>query len=62
MVDFKHIGADEKLQEHEYPSKIALIPEGFTMANGLLTGTFKPKRVAIEATYKEQIEKLYGSK
>lgn len=45
------------LQVKEY----ILHPEPFSVENGLLTPTFKNKRAAIKAKFKEEIDHLYSN-
>lgn len=46
---------------YEIPQKIAFVDEDFTVENGLLTQTFKPKRKAIVEKYKALIDQLYAT-
>jgi long-chain acyl-CoA synthetase len=49
-----------RLAQFEKMKKFLLIPDDFTIANGLLTPTMKLRRRAIEEKYKQQIEDLYS--
>jgi len=48
------------LASYESVKKIAVVPEEFTVENGLLTPTFKVKRRLVEGKYMDLIESLYG--
>jgi long-chain acyl-CoA synthetase len=48
-----------ELQSYAKVKKFAILPEDFTIDNGLLTPTLKVKRKAITAAYREQIDSLY---
>jgi long-chain acyl-CoA synthetase len=45
--------------QYEQVHRFKLVPEPFTVENGLLTASLKMKRPQISATYKTQIEALY---
>ncbi len=45
---------------YERVRRFALIPEGFTVENGLMTPTLKVKRKDVERSYSELIESLYS--
>lgn len=49
----------EKFGGYEIPQKVAFVEEDFTVENGLLTQTMKPKRSQIVERYKGIIENLY---
>lgn len=51
---------NSRLAQFEKMKKFLLIPDDFTIANGLLTPTMKLRRRAIEEKYKQQIEDLYA--
>jgi long-chain acyl-CoA synthetase len=51
---------NDRLAKFEKMKKFLLIPDDFTIANGLLTPTMKLRRRAIEEKYKRQIEELYS--
>jgi long-chain acyl-CoA synthetase len=53
-------GINSHLAQFEKMKKFLLIPDDFTIANGLLTPTMKLRRRAIEEKYKQQIEELYS--
>jgi long-chain acyl-CoA synthetase len=50
------------LENHEQLSKIIILPEEWTIANGLLTPTLKIKRKVVDATFGEQYEAWSRSK
>jgi long-chain acyl-CoA synthetase len=50
---------NQSLPSYEQIKKIKIIDEDFTIENGLLTPTLKPKRKAIIQKYKDAIEELY---
>ncbi|HWP38891.1 MAG TPA: long-chain fatty acid--CoA ligase [Gemmatimonadales bacterium] len=47
------------LATHEMPKKVVLIPQDFTIENGLLTPSMKVKRKAVEQLYQNVIEAAY---
>jgi long-chain acyl-CoA synthetase len=51
---------NSRLAQFEKMKKFLLIPDDFTIANGLLTPTMKLRRRAIEEKYKQKIEELYS--
>lgn len=56
-----HIEAvNATLRPDERVVKAFIAPERFTVASGLLTSQFKPKRKEIFKTFKQEIDKLYG--
>lgn len=52
--------AQRDLAKYERARRIALIPEPFTVENGLLTPTLKPRRKQIHERYAAVIERLYA--
>ena len=44
---------------YEKPKDFRIIPEEFTIENGLLTPTLKPRRTAIAEKYRDEIESMY---
>jgi long-chain acyl-CoA synthetase len=48
-----------KLGGYEVPKKVILIPEDFTVENGMLTQTMKLKRRNVFAAYRNRIEAAY---
>ena len=56
-----HIEAvNATLRPDERVVKAFIAPERFTVAGGLLTSQFKPKRKEIFKTFKQEIDQLYG--
>lgn len=51
---------NSRLAQFEKMKKFLLIPDDFTIANGLLTPTMKLRRRAIEEKYRQKIEDLYN--
>ncbi len=51
--------ANERLPDYARVSRWIVAREPFSVANGLWTGTGRPRRSHIEAAYREQIESLY---
>lgn len=49
-------GVNKTLEQHEHLSKIIVLPDEWTIANGLLTPTLKIKRKVIDATFGERYE------
>lgn len=47
------------LAKYERVRKITLLPEAFTIENGMMTPKLSIKRKVVEQNYKEQIEKMY---
>jgi long-chain acyl-CoA synthetase len=58
MREIEHVQRD--LAKYERVRRIALLSEPFTIENGLLTPTLKPRRRAIEERYRDRIESLYA--
>jgi long-chain acyl-CoA synthetase len=59
MSEVEKINA--RLASFETVKKIAVVPDEFTIDNGMLTPTFKVKRSVVEKRYREVIEGLYPS-
>ena len=51
----------DDLAPYEQIKAFALLPDGFSMENGLLTHTFKPRRKEILERYRQEIENLYAA-
>jgi long-chain acyl-CoA synthetase len=47
---------NKTLEQHEHLSKLVILPEEWTIANGLLTPTLKIKRKMIDAAFSDQYE------
>ncbi|KAJ7370462.1 hypothetical protein OS493_032026 [Desmophyllum pertusum] len=54
-------GKKEQLKSFEQVKAITLIPEIFTVENGLLTPTLKFKRPALKIRFKQTFEDLYST-
>lgn len=49
-----------KLPKHEQIRDIRLLPDGFTLENGLLTPTLKVKRKEVEARFAQLVDEMYA--
>lgn len=54
-------GKAAQLRGFEHVSALTLVPEPFTVENGLLTPTFKLKRPQAKAAYDALIDSMYES-
>lgn len=61
LVDKAVQDANATLASYETVKHFKILPEDFTIENGLLTPTMKMKRKAIVARYKDTIESLYSA-
>ncbi|XP_015758927.1 PREDICTED: long-chain-fatty-acid--CoA ligase 5-like [Acropora digitifera] len=52
-------GKEGELNSLEQVKKIYLHPEMFSIENGLLTPTLKAKRLLLQRTFEEEIDRLY---
>lgn len=59
LTDMDSLGHQAKLRGFEYAKAVTLIPEPFTVENGLLTPTFKIKRPQAKARFAKAIEDMY---
>lgn len=59
MVEKEVARVNEGLASFESIKKFAVLPEDFTIEDGLLTPTLKVKRKAVYAKYRHEIDKLY---
>jgi long-chain acyl-CoA synthetase len=50
----------EKLPRHEQIRDLRLLPDGFTLENGLLTPTLKVKRKEVEARFAQLVDEMYA--
>lgn len=55
-----NVGKMSKLRSFEQVKDIYIYPEGFTIADGLLTPTLKNKRFALKQFFLKQIQQLYS--
>ena len=51
---------NSELANHESVKKFEIVPEDFTLENGMLTPTFKVKRPVVKKHYAELIESMYA--
>nr|BAC43213.1 putative long-chain-fatty-acid--CoA ligase [Arabidopsis thaliana] len=54
------LGREAQLRGFEFAKAVTLVPEPFTLENGLLTPTFKIKRPQAKAYFAEAISKMYA--
>lgn len=54
-------GKDAKLKGFEFIKGVHLDSKPFTVDNGLLTPTFKPKRADLQKAYQQQIKDMYAA-
>jgi len=62
LLERETIGRLEGLARYETPKKIAIIPDEFTIDEGLLTPTLKIRRRAVEERYRDVIETIYAER
>lgn len=60
LADIKKFGADAKVRGFEHIKAIHIDPVPFGIEDGLLTPTFKLKRVEVLKKYRAQIDGLYA--
>eukprot|EP01022_Parablepharisma_sp_SALTPOND_P006865 TRINITY_DN1277_c0_g1_i1.p1 TRINITY_DN1277_c0_g1~~TRINITY_DN1277_c0_g1_i1.p1 ORF type:complete len:776 (+),score=33.72 TRINITY_DN1277_c0_g1_i1:4062-6389(+) len=60
--DFKAMGDAKRVLYFEYLPRVILVPEPFTQANGLVTVTYKVRRVEVAKKYADRIEAVYKDK
>jgi len=65
-LDEKAIAVRVAAQLKDFPGyaqirRVATLDDPWTVDNGLLTSTLKPKRAAILERYKDKVEELYAS-
>ncbi|GKU97763.1 hypothetical protein SLEP1_g10855 [Rubroshorea leprosula] len=60
LADMDNIGREVQLRGFEFAKAVTLVPEPFTMENGLLTPTFKIKRPQAKAYFAEAIANMYA--
>lgn len=61
MEDIKTLSREAKLTGFETVKGLLLLPEPFTVENGLVTPTFKIKRQQVRDRYEKEIQALYAS-
>lgn len=60
LADMDAIGKEAQLRGFEFAKAVTLVPEPFTVDNGLLTPTFKIKRPQAKAHFAEAISNMYS--
>ncbi|KAM7274114.1 hypothetical protein ACFE04_028778 [Oxalis oulophora] len=60
LADMDNIGREAQLRGFEFAKAVTLVPEQFTLENGLLTPTFKIKRPQAKAYFADVISKMYA--
>ncbi|KAJ8751983.1 hypothetical protein K2173_000729 [Erythroxylum novogranatense] len=59
LADMDVIGREAQLRGFEFAKAVTLVPESFTVENGLLTPTFKIKRPQAKAYFADAISTMY---
>ncbi|XP_073147333.1 long chain acyl-CoA synthetase 6, peroxisomal-like isoform X1 [Henckelia pumila] len=59
LAEMDAVGKEAQLRGFEYAKAVTLVPEPFTVENGLLTPTFKVKRPQAKAYFAEAISVMY---
>ena len=59
MISNEIDSLQKELATFERVRRFALLPEPFTVENGMMTPTLKVKRKEVESRYQELIESLY---
>uniref|UniRef100_A0A0E0F2J2 4-coumarate--CoA ligase n=1 Tax=Oryza meridionalis TaxID=40149 RepID=A0A0E0F2J2_9ORYZ len=60
LADMDSIGKEAQLRGFEFAKAVTLVPEPFTLENGLLTPTFKIKRPQAKAYFAKEIADMYA--
>ncbi|KFK26499.1 hypothetical protein AALP_AA8G257300 [Arabis alpina] len=60
LAEMDDVGRESQLRGFEFAKAVTLVPEPFTLENGLLTPTFKIKRPQAKAYFAEAISKMYA--
>lgn len=60
LADLDAAGRDAQLRGFEFAKSVTLVPEPFTMENGLLTPTFKVKRPQAKTYFAKAISDMYA--
>lgn len=60
LADMDAVGHESKLRGFEFAKAVTLVLEPFTLENGLLTPTFKIKRLQAKAYFSKEIEGMYA--
>ncbi|KAL3538104.1 hypothetical protein ACH5RR_001470 [Cinchona calisaya] len=61
LADMDAVGREAELRGFEFAKAVTLVPEPFTLENGLLTPTFKIKRPQAKAYFAQAISDMYAS-
>lgn len=59
LKEFARIAKKDMIKSFEVPKAVHLMKEPFSVANNMLTPTFKAKREVVRKNYKEIVDKLY---
>ncbi|CAH2044536.1 unnamed protein product [Thlaspi arvense] len=59
LAEMDNVGREAQLRGFEFAKAVTLVPEPFTLENGLLTPTFKIKRPQAKAYFAEAISNMY---
>ncbi|XP_047046836.1 long chain acyl-CoA synthetase 6, peroxisomal-like [Lolium rigidum] len=60
LADMDSIGKEAQLRGFEFAKAVSLVPEPFTVENGLLTPTFKVKRPQAKAYFAKELADMYA--
>eukprot|EP01018_Ginkgo_biloba_P036629 Gb_32724 [translate_table: standard] len=60
LADMDAVGRDAQLRGFEFAKAVTLVPEPFSLENGLLTPTFKIKRPQAKAQFGKSISDMYA--
>ncbi|EOA23059.1 hypothetical protein CARUB_v10003829mg [Capsella rubella] len=60
LAEMDEVGKEAQLRGFEFAKAVTLVPEPFTLENGLLTPTFKIKRPQAKAYFADAISKMYA--
>ncbi|KAI5658823.1 hypothetical protein M9H77_27616 [Catharanthus roseus] len=61
LAEMDAVGREAQLRGFEFAKAVTLVPEPFTLENGLLTPTFKVKRPQAKEYFAKAIEDMYAS-
>ncbi|KAL9341551.1 hypothetical protein Peur_064876 [Populus x canadensis] len=61
LADMDLVGKEAQLRGFEFAKAVTLVPEPFTMENGLLTPTFKVKRPQAKEYFAKAISNMYAA-
>ncbi|KAF5813638.1 putative long-chain-fatty-acid--CoA ligase [Helianthus annuus] len=60
LAEMDDLGREAQLRGFEFAKAVTLVPEPFTVENGLLTPTFKVKRPQAKAFFAKEISNMYA--